>query len=160
MISEPYLFQQKTVTDFWISFNFQKKNFEGCPVKMPPWLPRGLHFTLRQHGHRTTPSINFRPRLQICSLCHTASKAQHPSPPPAHNTPSYTPLLKEIEQRRDEARRSILVQVSTRFSTDLGFGHINSVGQRVSLCSWSWLLLSRSLWASRGTAFSHKPNRF
>jgi len=81
---------------------------------MPPWLPRVLPRTAPRHsatsflylGPHTPPTPAYR-----CSLCHTASRAQHPSPPPAHNTPKYTPLLREIEQRRDEARRSILVQV-------------------------------------------------
>ena len=82
---------------------------------MPPWLPLLLRCTVPRHLANPLLYLGSRaPPTYRCSLCHTASKAQYPSPPPVHNTPNYIPLLKEIEQRRDEARRSILVQVRIR----------------------------------------------
>ena len=83
---------------------------------MSPWLPRVLPRTVPRHSTNSLLHLGRRthPIYYRCSLCHTASRAQHPSPPPAHNTPNYVPLLREIEQRRDEARRSILVQVRIR----------------------------------------------
>ena len=105
---------------------------------MPPWLPRFLRRPVPRHS--TASSLQLGPPTppthRICSLCHTASRAQHPSPPPAHNTPTYVPLLKEIEQRRDEARRSILVQVRPRSHSGI---------LKKSLCRWKDFLPHRIL---------------
>ena len=133
---------------------------------MPPWLHRALsRFKTTKHSTSSSLPIFFlTPRplaTYTCSLCHTASRAQHPCPPPAHNTPNYIPLLREIEQRREEARRSILVQVmpdeDQTFQINLRFLRI---GERIFVCTRPWFLLSRSLWPCRGTSLSHKSIRF